>query len=69
MTIEQFCNKLEIFLYSHIVKEKDNGDDDLFFEYEWDSETWWIKLGLPQEWFDGEDDKEFWDRIKEVKNA
>ena len=58
MNIEQFCDKLEIFLYSHVVKDSDDGtpgSENLFFEYEWDSDTWWIKLGLPQEWFDGED--------------
>ena len=61
MTIEQFCNKLEIFLYSEIVanmKDGGEGSDSLFFEWDWDSETYWVNLGLPDEWFDNEDDEE-----------
>ena len=58
MTIEQFCNKLEIFLYSKVVanmKDGSEGSDNLFFEWDWDSDTYWVKLGLPDEWFDSED--------------
>ena len=58
MTIEQFCNKLEIFLYSEIVadmKDGSGGGDNLFFEWNWDSDTYWVKLGLPDEWFQEED--------------
>lgn len=61
MTIEQFCNKLETFLYSEVVDDMKNGDEGsehLFFQFDSDSETYWIKLGLPDEWFDSSDEEE-----------
>ena len=61
MTIEQFCNKLEIFLYDTVVDNMENGDEGsehLFFQYDWDSDTYWVNLGLPDEWFDNEDEEE-----------
>ena len=55
MNIEQFCDKLEVFLQTNILPE-DMKECDLYFEWDWDSETYWIKLGLNEEWFDDEDD-------------
>lgn len=55
MTIEQFCTKVEALVYSEVMPE-DAKHSDIFFQYEWDSETYWIKLGLPEEWFDHEDE-------------
>jgi len=55
MTIEQFCNNLEILLYSDLVPE-DAQDNEFFFTLDHDSETYWIKLGLPEAWFDSEDE-------------
>ena len=51
MTIEQFCNKLEIFLHNNLAENNEIAPEDLFFKYEADSDSYWIKLGLPQEWF------------------
>jgi len=54
MTIEQFCNKLEIFLYNEIVNDMKDGSeasDHLFFKYDEESDRYLIKLGLVKEWF------------------
>ena len=40
------------------MKDGGEGSDSLFFEWDWDSETYWVNLGLPDEWFDNEDDEE-----------
>ena len=55
MTIEDFCDKLEAFLQVNILP-KDMAEGELFFKYEWDSETYWIKLGLDDTWFTHDSD-------------
>ena len=57
MTIEQFCNKLEIFLHNNLAEKNEIDPEDLFFKYEADSDAYWIKLGFPQKWFDEEEVK------------
>ena len=37
-------------------KEDDKYLQDLFYDYEYDSDTHWIKLGIPPEWFEDEDE-------------
>ena len=57
LTIDQLCNKIENLLYEVLVPN--NADDThMFFEWDWDSETYWIRLGIPQEWLVHEDDEE-----------
>ena len=54
MTIEQFCNKLEIFLYDTVVDNMENGDEGsehLLFKYDEESDRYLVKLGLAKEWF------------------
>ena len=54
MTVEQFLNKIELLIYT--FKPEDADDDDLFFEYEYDSDTHWVRLGIPPEWLEDEDE-------------
>ena len=57
LTINQLCNRIENLLYGILVPE--NVDDTaMFFQWDWDSDTYWITLGVPQEWLVHEDDEE-----------
>ena len=47
-TIDNYFNELE----DSIRKTFNCPNEDLFLSLEWDSETYWIKMGLPEEWFD-----------------
>ena len=39
-------------------KEDDKYLQDLFYDYEYDSDTHWIKIGIPYEWFENEEEGE-----------
>jgi hypothetical protein len=39
-------------------KENDKYLQELFYNYEYDSDTHWIKIGIPSEWCDNEKEGE-----------
>jgi len=51
VTIDTFFTQLETLLYCTIVPE-DAADESMFMSMEWDSETYWFKIGLPDDWFE-----------------
>ena len=51
VTIDNFFNQLESLLLNTIVP-KDAAEESMFMSMEWDSETYWFKIGLPDEWFE-----------------
>ena len=55
MTIDQFLNKVEQLVYT--FKPEDAPDDDFYIRYEYDSDTHWIRIGIPPEWFDQDEDE------------
>ena len=54
MTIDQFLTKIERLIFR--FKPEDAPDDDMYIRYEYDSDTHWIRIGIPPEWFDEEKD-------------
>jgi len=56
-TFKDFCNRIELII-EHNVRPEHALGEDFFFECDWDSDTRWIKLGIPQEWFLNEDEDE-----------
>ena len=51
VTIDNFFNQLESLLLNTIVP-KDAEDESLFMSMEWESNAYWFKIGLPEEWFE-----------------
>jgi len=56
VTIDSFFAQLETLLYCTIVPE-DAADESMFMSMEWDSETYWFKIGLPDDWFEPTEDE------------
>jgi len=58
MKIVGFTNKIKQLIDE--VKPSGTPYSDMFYLYEYNSDTHWIKLGIPPEWFDseGEEDEE-----------
>tara|TARA_R110000824_G_scaffold118452_3_gene270724 strand:- start:8 stop:178 length:171 start_codon:yes stop_codon:yes gene_type:complete len=56
MNIAELCGLLERVMYDKIVPD-DAKDNDMLLEWDWDSDTYWIKIGIPQEWIDNEEDE------------
>ena len=55
MTASEFLNRISLLVQElNLVDEW--GDNPPFFDYEYDSDTHWIKLGIPPEWFEDEDE-------------
>ena len=50
-TIDNFFNQLESLLLNTIVP-KDAAEESMFMSMEWDAETYWFKIGLPDDWFE-----------------
>jgi hypothetical protein len=55
MTVFELLNRI-LALVQELKPEDEWGDNPPFFEYEYDSDTHWIKLGIPPEWFEDEDE-------------
>ena len=55
-TIDEICN--EILDVLHGTKPMDKPIDDMFYAYEYDSDTHWIALGIPPEWCTDRDGEE-----------
>tara|TARA_B000000460_G_C21494904_1_gene383467 strand:- start:141 stop:308 length:168 start_codon:yes stop_codon:yes gene_type:complete len=54
MTIDQLLNNIEQLIQD--FKPTDADDEAMFFDYDYDSDTHWIKLGIPPEWLEEEDE-------------
>ena len=54
MTAYEFLNRISLLVQE--LNLVDEWEDTMFFEYEYDSDTHWIKLGIPPEWFEDEDE-------------
>ena len=54
MTVDQFLTKIERLIFK--FKPEDAPDDDMYIRYEYDSDTHWIRIGIPPEWFDHDSD-------------
>tara|TARA_Y100000310_G_scaffold335333_1_gene417053 strand:+ start:11395 stop:11583 length:189 start_codon:yes stop_codon:yes gene_type:complete len=48
VTIDNYFDQLE----KSIRKQFNCDDDSLYLSMQWDSETYWIHMGLPDDWFD-----------------
>ena len=51
VTIDSFFTQLESLLLNTIVP-KDAAEESMFMSMEWDSETYWFRIGLPDGWFE-----------------
>ena len=54
-TIDQILNEISEILVD--LRPQGESIDKMFFKYDYDSDTHWIKIGIPPEWCDEEEDE------------
>ena len=53
-TIDQILNEISEILID--LRPQGESIDNMFFKYDYDSDTHWIKIGIPPEWCDDEEE-------------